>query len=319
MNLEDFDTNMVLDIDNFDFNSIDDGNASVPVEEETLPEQLTEEEVEEFEDEDYEEQEDEEDDELASEDKINSIKEFAEQFEDLPDDLTFKLGDAAFTKADLVKTIKAKEEVDEAHEAFTSFVENLNVINQRQELYVRGSMSETEMKLAEINQALANPATIAPSKLQALLEAKNSYEQRHAALEQNLMKVMEDNKARKDASNLGKIRQTDLMMRGTPGYTGINTIRDLAQWAQKEGINGDAIVEGMSPQFIQILMDAKKFREEAAGRKERIKKAVASPTSVTSKKKAAPTKNTSAQKEKVLKAVQEGKASVGDLWDYLED
>lgn len=302
----------------FDFDSILEDN-ELEVVNPTHSQTVEDDSDEEYEYEDEDEFEDEEeDDELASEDKLTSFQDFAEQFDDLPDDLTFKMGDASFTKADIVSTVKAKAEVDEAHEAFTSFIENLNNINQRQEMYVRGSMSETEMKLAEIEEVLANPGNVAPSKLQAMLEAKHAYEQRHKVLEQNLVKVIEDNKIRKDAANVAKIRQTDLMMRGTPGYAGMSTLQELAQWAQKEGISGDAVVEGMAPALIKILMDAKKYREDTVSRKERVKKAVSTPTSVSSKKKAvAPKVRDTAAKARAVKALEKGDLS--SAFEFIED
>lgn len=323
MNQED----MFIDIDSFDFNSIDSDIEVVPTK---APKPSTV--VEETDDSDddfeydYDEDEVEGGEEVEAEDEddmsADTMQSFAENFADLPDELEFNFGDEKITKGEFVQAAKQRREINMVHEEMSGYIKSLSDNETRIQGYLAASMSETEARLMAVNEKLANPDELAPSDLKKYYTAKRDLEARHRELENNMAKVREEEIARKEQINVIKIRQTDIALRGTPGYAGMDTIRELALFAEQSGLSSEMMLEGMSPELIKLLMDAKKFRSGKAARDAKLSAASKgkAPQSVASKPK--PSKHSgkalSAKKAMALKALNSGNIPT-DFYDVIED
>lgn len=320
---------MILDMDAFDFASIEDdapsyeGYKEPSVNYDDIDSDDADDDVEEFdyEDEDVEDT-DADDAEDLDESGINSMKDFADNFETLPDDLEFKLGDESFSKADVVDTLRTRKELMETQEAMGSYISSLNEINSRINGYLKQSASETELKLIEVNQRLANPENMAASDVQRAVVLKRELEQRQKVLENNIIQAQKDEQEKREIVNVHKINSTDLALRGSEGYKGIQTIGEIARWAQGEGIDPNALMDGMSPALVRALMDAKAYRERKVASKERLANTVKSaPKSVKSDTKASAPKKTSkaGARQRAEKAIAAGKGNPVDFFHLLED
>lgn len=314
------DDSMLLDIENFDFNMIDDGDDAASV----VPGDADYEEV--F-DEDESSINDEEfiDDEQEAEEKEEvSLMSFAENFSEIPDDLEFTIDGAKVTKADLTNTFKAKAEVEEAREGLNTYIKNLTATEAKVQDYIKLSVSETENRLKAVNNLLANPESMSPSDVQKALVAKRDLENRYRALETNIAGLRQAEAERKEQVSIAKIRQADVSLRGTPGYAGMSTIREVATFAEANGISSEILMEGMSPGLIKLLMDAKTYRDKVGSSKDRIKSAAVKTKgtanrSVSSKPKATTGAKPRMKSEVAFQRFAKGEMAAADVFQFIKD
>lgn len=321
---------MILDLDNFDFSLIDSDDSQV-VDKEPEYDFNADDDVSVVEDEFVYDDEDSNDDDMDDdggddEPSFTNVAEFAEKFEDIPDDVEFVIDGNKVTKADLAQSVRNKVELDEARNGLSTYIQNLSATEAKIQDYIKLSVSETENRLTAINQMLARPESLSPSDLQKAFVAKRDLEARYAALEQNVSGLRQAEAERKEQVAIAKIRQADVALRGTPGYSGMNTIRDIAAFGESNGLSSELLMEGMSPSLIRLLMDAKMYREKVGGGKDRIKAAVSgkkqapnarSVSSRSSKKPAKGSSNYNRAKNEAMKKYASGDASA--IFDYLED
>lgn len=310
---------MIIDIDNFDFSQIDDVKEEV-VEVKTTHDLWSDDADEDSYDLDNEEEVEEEDGE-GDEPSFTDLNSFAKSFDDIPDDIEFTVGGQAFTKADIAETISRKTEMDNSYRELETYVSNLNASEQVIQEKLNLSMSETETKLRYYNNILARPENLSPQDLRQAYINKQELEKRHASLEQNVAEVRAANAARKDAVNIQRVKSTNIAMRGVEGWKGVETIRDLAGFAQTQGMSPDLVMEGMSPGLMKMLMNAKKYEETLGANKKRVQNAVKkggnSPRSVSSK----PTtkKASTSDRARAAKLYEQGKLSHSQMFDFLVD
>lgn len=306
---------MMLDLDTFDFSMIDD-EADTPSPAKKEP--IEEEEGFEGEEDTFEGDEDSEEVEDDASD-LEEEEHSAPDFDEFDDAYEFNVDGVVVTKADMLDTVRSRNAIKEAQTSLFGYMKTINEANNRMDAVLRASISESEMKLQEINSMLDRPSDIQPSRLQALLQAKKDTQARLSTLEDNAMKLKREQEEAQDALNLSRITQTDMALRGTPEYHGIDTIRELAQWAQKLGVDGNAMMAGMSPALVKVLMDAKKYndvKEQKTSKVRTLAKPV--PKSSSAKKPAskAPASGSKAKQE-ALKRVNKGDFS--NAFDFLED
>lgn len=287
---------MSLDmISQFDFNDIVDENTSVS---QTADAYLSEDKHDGGNDEfDFEEEfgfDDEEgfEDDVEEDDNVgsSSLQEIAESFDSIDDDIEFTIHGEKVTKADIAEVVRTRADMKEAHEGLTAYVSNLSEVEMRVNTYLSASMTETETRLRQVEGMLDRPENMTPTELQRALIAKKDLMARQTQLEQNAQKIRSAEEERRQAIDLMKIRQTDATLKmSVPGYKGVQTLQEIASWAQKEGIDEAALRNGMSPALIKALMDAKSYREKVGGKKQ-IREAA--------QKRVAPRSTSSRQKSK---------------------
>lgn len=292
---------MMLDLDTFNFEEIDEGEAEeVEVSEEA--EVSEENEIEDLEEE--------------VEEGAEGV-EVADAFNDLAEDYEFTIDGATVTKGDLVDTIKSREQIKEAQASLLNYMQVVNAKTASMESIVETSITESELKLQEINRILANPTSVDPVHLQRVLQAKNDTEKRVTMLRDNAAKLQQEKEHQMEELNKSRIYQTDMALKGVAGYTGMDSLREVCQWAQGQGIDGNAVIAGMSPGLIKVLMDAKRYQEVRSQKASKIKPVVKqAPTSTTTKPKSTTVKSTSA-KAAIKQKAEKGLIPV--TFDMIED
>lgn len=273
----------------FDFSQIDDGEPQVkepsqsPVVEDK-PEWLFDEQDDDYEGEDEVYDEDVEDEEVEEAEEGH----FSTDFDSIDDDVEFKIGGESITKAEIADVVKTRADLKEAHEGISSYVHNLSEVEMRISTYLNASMSETETRLRQVESMLEAPEKLTPSEVQKALIAKRDLMVRQNQLEDNARQIRAAEEERRQQLDLMKIRNTDAELKAkVPGYRGIETLKEVALWAQKEGIDEASLRQSMSPALIKALMDAKVYREKIGGKRV-IREAAsrkAAPKSVSSKPK----------------------------------
>lgn len=315
------DDEMILNMDSFDFSLIEDDNVSnAPTKEvvekeeaDWLNEEYDEEESgDEFEDEEEFEEE---------EDNADSI-DLSSQFDEIDDEAEFNIGGETITKAEIADVVRTRAELKEAHEGISSYVNNLSEVEMRISTYLNASMTETETRLRQIDNMLQAPERLTPTEVQKALVAKRDLQARQTQLEANAAQVRAAEEERRQQLDLLKIRQTDSELKArVPGYRGIETLKEIAVWAQKEGIDESALRQSMSPALIKALMDAKTYREKVGGKKairENAQKRTSAPRSVSSKPKQRKVSTSSTSKSKAYdRAMNSGNTSAA--FAFLED
>lgn len=327
---------IIIDLDSFDFNSLDDSDISgniAPAKRAEPEEEIYEDDSfnldeidDEYADEDSEEDSDEDEDEGGTaEDDFNTVKDFAEKFDDIPDDLEFKIGDGVFTKNDIRETISKRAELSESYQEMSVYVQNIQASESAIADAMNLSMSEAQTRLIALNQALSKPEELDPRDVQRYLTAKRDTEARYNELQDNVAKVRKAEDERKQEISVMRIKQTDVAMRGTDGWKGIPSIGEYTKFAESKGLNSDLVLSGMSPGLITILMNAKKYEDLTAKNKGRIKASVkgTAPRSVASK---APSRNSTspksaskASRQAALQKMSRGKLDSKEFFDNLID
>lgn len=318
---------MMIDMDSFDFSMLGDEDAT-PVNAPVVEEEDFEDNSDlnfDFDSEDgVDDGEDEEGEEL-DEDGINSLQDFASSFDDIPDTLEFNIGGEVVAKADIVQAAKQRKEIASDHEELKTYIQNLNDIEQRQEGYMNLAISETESRLNSIYAKLQNPASMTQAQLTQALTSKAQLEEHYKVLETNVLNSRAEAQTRRDHVNQIKVRQTDLAMRGTAGYKGVETLRGLANFAQESGLDPQNILDSISPAFVSMLMDAKRFRDATASKRSKLeaitskKVSSTSPRSTSSRPKAKTVRATNANKAAIMKKAAQGTLSSEDFFNNLED
>lgn len=310
---------MILDMDTFDFNDILNSDFE---EKGNVPTELNFEDINDY-------AEDEEDhglDELEEEveeegNSFSNLSSFAESFDDIPDDIEFKVNGVAMSKADIAAAITKREEVDNSYTELEKYVANLNANEAFVQDKLNLSMSETETKLRHYNNLLSRPDKMSAHELREVYMHKSELEKRYATLEQDIVAVRNAHNARRDEVNVQRVKSTNVAMRGTEGWKGLETIRELASFAKDNGISPDVVMEGMSPGMMKMLLDAKKYQETISGSKKRVKDVVRgsnAPRSVSSKSKAKSPSAGLNQKARAAKLYAQGKLSNADMFKFLD-
>ena len=315
---------MVFDTDTFDFADIDHGGSDkgypTPFDFSDIADDNVvdpaEAKLNELENEDYEDFDDEEP-------SFSNLTSFAESFDDIPDDIEFKVGGVSLSKADIASAIARSEEVKNTYSELEKYVSNLNSNEQFIQDKLNFSMSETETKLRHYNNLLSRPDRLSPTELRDVYLHKQELEKRYSTIEQDIVAVRNAHNARRDEVNVQRVKQTNVAMRGTDGWKGLETIRELADFAKSQGVSPDVVMEGMSPGMMKMLMNAKRYEETVNGSKKRVQNAVkgSAPRSVSSQAKAkspAPV-GRNAQKARAHKLYAQGKLSHLDMFNYLDD
>lgn len=251
------------------------------------------------------------------------LNELANEFDEIDDNFQFTIQGEKVSKADLVEVVRTKNELKEAYQGISDYVANLSEVEMRVQTYLQASMTETETRLRQIEKMLDQPEKMTPTELQKAYIAQRDLRQRQAALEQNAQKVRAEEEQRRQSINMMKINQTDVQLRASvPGYQGMKTLREVAQWAQQNGLSEQSMLEAMSPEFVKILMDAKVYREKVSGKRGIAEKATArAPKSMSVKAKTtASVKSAMGHRKKTAsfeKAMRDGDMSAA--FNMLED
>lgn len=314
---------MVLDMDTFDFSTIDGGDdkGSNAIREFDFNDINDEDDLNTgF---DLDEAEAEFEDEEDEGPSFSNLSSFAEQFDDIPDDIEFKVGGVSMSKADIASAIARSEEVNNTYSELEKYVSNLNANEAFIQDKLNFSMSETETKLRHYNNLLSRPDRLSASELREVYMHKQELEKRYSTIEQDIVAVRNAHNARRDEVNVQRVKQTNVAMRGTDGWKGLETIRELASFAESNGMSADTVMEGMSPGLMKMLLNAKRYEETVSGSKRRVQNAVKgnAPRSVSSKPKAkSPSAGgRTAQKARAAKLYSQGKMSHSDMFQFLDD
>lgn len=233
-----------------------------------------------------------EDDDVEEEGGFGStLEEVASNFDTISDDVEFVIHGEKVTKADIASVVRDRADLKEAREGIEAYVGNLGEVEMRISSYLQASMTETETRLRQVEAMLERPESLTPSEVQKALVAQRDLRARQGQLEANASQVRAAEEERRGALDMMKINQTNAVLRtSVPGYKGMETLREVAIWAQAEGIDESALRGGMSPALIKALMDAKLYREKVGGKKQ-IREAAAkrtAPKSVSAKPKSRP-------------------------------
>lgn len=314
---------MILNMDDFDFNMIDADDSSGVDEqaqrylEPELPEEGDEEEW------GYS-NEEESTEEVDEESGLASIDDLAQNFDTLPEDVAFTINGEAVSKKEIAEIVKTRSDLKEASEGLSDYVSNLSEVEMRVQSYLAASMSETETRLRQIEQMLNQPERMTPTELQKAYIAQRDLRARQTVLEQNAANVRDEEIQRRQAVNMMKINQTNAQLKASvPGWKGKDSLREVASWAQQQGLKEDSLVEAMSPEFIKILMDAKMYREKVSGKKAIVEKARAKPAaqkSVSSKPKSSNLRGAVGERQRAAaydKAMKAGDSSAA--FNFLMD
>lgn len=222
----------------------------------------------------------------------STLEEVASNFDTIPEDVEFVIHGEKVSKRDIADIVHRTKELNEAYTGFSDYVSNLSEVEMRVQTYLSASMTETETRLRQIEQMLEHPEQLTGGELQKAYIAQRDLRKRQSQLEENASNVRRAEEERRQQIDIVKIRQTNAALNGVvPGYKGMNTLKELAGWAQEQGVNEQALRSAMSPEFVKLLMDAKMYREKVGGKRqvrEAAQKRVAAPAqrSISSKPKA---------------------------------
>lgn len=251
----------------------------------------------------------------------STLEEVASNFDTIDDSVEFTIGGEKVTKADIAEVVRDRADLREAREGLNSYISNLSEVELRISTYIQASMTETETRLRQVELMLENPDRMTPSDIQKALVAKKDLTARQVQLEQNASKVRAEEEQRRQQLDLVKINQTNAELRASlPGYKGIQTLQEVATWAQKEGIGEDALRSGMSPALIKALLDAKTYREKTSGKKAiraNVEKRMA-PKSTSSKAKPRSSAISASSRQKAYERAQAA-GDISAMFNLLED
>lgn len=199
----------------------------------------------------------------------STLEEVASNFDVIPEDVEFVIHGEKVSKKDIADIVHKSKELTEAYSGFTDYVSSLSEVELRVQTYLSASMTETETRLRQIEQMLEHPEQLTGGELQKAYIAQRDLRKRQTQLEENASNVRKAEEERRSQIDIIKIRQTNAALNGTvPGYKGINTLKELAGWAQQQGMDEQSLRASMSPEFIKVLMDAKLYREKIGGKRQ---------------------------------------------------
>lgn len=318
MNNED----MVLDMDRFDFNSIDSGDVEVIVDDtsegETLEEELdTETEDEEFSEED----EDLEDDDEADEEGLDEggIDVFQKALDVLPEDVEIVVGGVQMTGGELKKLAQTREDTIATYNAIDEFARGLVAREQNIVAKIAVANTETDRQLEQVYKVLNDPEMLNKVDVAQLQRQRIVLEQRKKDLEEASKEAMEDFNKQKHDSYVFAIEATKRQLGGEK--VGTELINEAANYLQSQGVQDlTFFLAGMSPTLVKTIISAKKYQELENANNARLTKAKEGKKvrSVSASKPASQKASVNKEKMRVLNEIKKGKWS-DKTYDFLED
>lgn len=255
---------MQLDMDNFDFSSIDDDLYVV----EPTPKNPLD-----IEEEDFEYDEDGEND-FDVEDEESEEKFVPSDIDELNDDYVFKVNGEDIRKADLIEKLNAANEYKARQVKLDKYYENFENIDRQMNAQFVSLYTETDKNLQRKRAKLEDPNI-----------TDSEYGQLHReiqALEQNKEKLNEQVRAfevtkveRERQRELANIENINNEMTKKYGETWVDTMAPaITQYINENGIASPEFRKALSPAIIELVIKASKFDQMSKRSKAKVDEAV---------------------------------------------
>lgn len=313
---------MVLDLDTFDFNDIDDAdiqeaagnpNGRVVEEHEPVNTEFNFDDDEEFDIDEDEEMEDEGDD-LPVE-GFEAITEALGKLDTIPDTYELDFGGAKVKKGELVQLMNTREEVIQTREALANFANTLVEKEQRINASFEVAKTETDKQLEHVYAMLNNPDKWnSATDVAQLQRARIQLEARKKEL---------DAKGEEARSALAAQREQAMVFNLQKVVKEMGSdapIKSAARYAEQKGMNLDGLVQNLTPSLVEALNNAAKYEALVNKNKAKLEQATkANRSRSRSAKNLASNKKAPDAKARAWQAFQEGKLDSAQMFNFLED
>lgn len=327
-------TDMILDMDTFDFSKImDEGDSKAPtpgdqgfesqrdnygLEGDDAFVDTDEADVEDWFDEDGEEVEDEVEGEDPF-DHIESLQDLAAHFDTVPDDMDITIGGQVVKKGAVADIISRDAEVKAAYTEMEAFYNNVSNINRNIDLKLESSKMEADRDI-EYWENLLNKTReddhVGFAKNQRNLNAAVA---RRNKIHTDASAIIQEREARDQEMTLQRIRDTSKAMVSHKGWKGQESFGELGAFASEMGMNEHDFLKVVGPGFMKIVLEAKKYQDLNKRSKTRIEAQAATKAPRSSSSK--PAQKQIARKRSVPRSAIAGSAewNPSEAFKYLVD
>ena len=309
---------MILDMDTFDFASIDSDTPEVARE---MPKEFSFMDINDEEEDEYnidiEDDADEVEEDVEEEDyeDTTSITDALSQLGAIDDEFELDFGTQKVSKGELVKLLGDRENIIKTREAIDGLGARMVGRETDIELFYTVSKTETDKQLEHVYSMLNDPDKwTSATDVAQLQKARIQLERRKTELDQTKEKAMEGIRAQKQELDTVRIQKVVAEM-GSQA-----PLQEAAQYAEAKGIDLTALVAGCSPALVTALQNAKKYEELVNKNKTKLAatKEAKKPKSVAVRPKTSG-KVTASDKQRAQKMYAAGKLSHSDMFKFLED
>lgn len=304
-------TDMILDMDNFDFSSIMDEDSEVMEQEEAVEEVQ-------HEDNDFSwEREDDVEEEVDFEVEDNNdgadTAAFEESFSSLPDDYEIAIGDARISKKDLHQVVTAKADILDTQKSLDTFCASLMAQQKNIDTFYTVKKTEVEKYLEHID-AVINDDRSTDAQVAAALREQRKYK----AQEQELKHAANEARAAIEAQQQQAIQYAvDNTARQVTG--GRKAVQQAVQYASSLGINSDALAQSISPELINLVLDAQRYRKQQESNKARVSAAVKGKAPVSAPSKKNVSRQADSRRAAQVNKVKRGELTGADAFAFIVD
>lgn len=188
---------------------------------------------------------------------LEQYQEFANNFEELPDDITFNVNGAEFTKADLVAVANQNEVVKGTFGHISELQRDLKGAVDAMQYQIHAAQTETSKEKQVLLSKLNNPAIPQIEKV-GMYEKLQNLEQRDQFLTQNAQQFAQQAQAAKHKSLEARISSVSqqLSMKYSP-----EQINSTLSYITDSGIQQDEMFELSSKPFFEMAKKAKAYDE----------------------------------------------------------
>lgn len=274
---------MVLDIDNFDFNSLDkDEDFEQPGVKEPSKFDVSED--------DFEFDEDGENDFDIDEDEEETEEKFVpSDIDELNDDYVFKVNGEDIRKADLIEKLNAANEYKARQVKLDKYYENFENIDRQMNAAFVSLYTETDKNIQRKRAKMEDPS-ITDSEYGQLHRELKALEQNKEKLNEKVQEFELQKVERERQRELANIENINNEMTKKYGEAWVDTIAPaITQYVVDNGVASPEFRKALSPALVELIIKANKFdqmsKRSKATVEEKMKKTT-TPTSTATKKTA---------------------------------
>ncbi|MGL5964469.1 MAG: hypothetical protein ACRCZ2_08775 [Fusobacteriaceae bacterium] len=244
------------------------------------------------------------------------ITEALSQLGAIDDAFELDFGGQKVSKGDLVKLLDDRETLSKTREAVDSFTSRLIEKEEAITVSFEVAKTETEKQLEHVYSMLNDPDKWNDNvDVQKLQRARIQLEARKNELDkrgEEATRAIAEQKQQAVIFNIQKVVQE--MGSQAP-------LNEAAQYAQNKGINLDSLVQNLTPSLVQALQNAAKYEALVEKNKTKIAAAASArkPRSVSEKGAKTSNKVTSSERTRAQKLYKQGKLTDADMFKFLED
>lgn len=242
--------------------------------------------------------------------QMEGFQTFADNFEQLPEDMLFTVGDQSLTKQDIVALTQMNESIKDTSNVFAEQSKRNDALNLSMESSFFAAQTETMRESKALQARLNDPYTPDIEK-GAIYQQLQQVGQRQQVLQEEVKRYANNKVQRDELALQSRIDNVSLQLQKK--HTG-ESVASVVKYAQEQGIPLEEMRRNASVPYFESMMKAQKYDEMIKNSKGKARTKAKEAVSVKPRaRKSAP------QQKKPVSFDNVSQRDIGDMFNMLED